>query len=144
MGCFINYRNGFSLVPILDRPDWFVFSLKEENPLIYISSDGIFCKPAYDEYETDGATTPKILQWIPFLSAFRFFLSAVFHDGDYRFHKIRISKDQGNTWILTDITRLESDTMLKCWMQNEPSHPANEHEAKTYYFFVRTFGWINW
>lgn len=134
---------GYELVPLQWKPGWFRYSANYPFPLTRVDQYGFQYRPYKDEFDTDLASTPLVLQWLPTLRRERFILPALFHDADYRFHKRKKSIDVGRTWFTVDVTREQADNDLRDGIGYAPK-AGNSVQSNVYWIGVRLFGWIPW
>lgn len=110
-GYFENPIHGYSLTKI-PHSDKYIFTLHPTKPLTYVTPNDDRYQP--DKHlETDMASVPRILQWLPGLDKDDHLLPAIYHDNAYKLHYIW---KNGHKYHMT---RKEADDMLRDMIQSE-------------------------
>lgn len=122
---------GFDLRKI-PQSNLYIFKLDPEQPLQFKLVTGAYVQPDRT-FQTDMASIPKILQWIPGLEKDSY-LAPYFHDSAYR---------HGGIWIdgkKVELTRKEADELLRDMLRCEGARIA----SWVYWAGVRMGGRGSW
>lgn len=128
---YIENPLGFDLRKI-PQSDLYIFKLDDDKPLQFRLLNGQCVQPN-KTFQTDMASIPKIIQWIPGLSKDSY-LAPYFHDSVYQTHSIWISG------VRIPLTRKQADELLLDILRSEGAKIA----AWVYWAGVRLGGRWSW